>query len=450
MSDQQLLPAKPLSPFEEKITDDTPYRRFGFILIAVVFFGFGTWAALAPISSAALAPGTVNVESKRQAVQHLEGGIVKRIEVRDGDQVEKGQVLIVLDDTQARAQLEVVQSRYYLALAREARLIAQRDQRDHVEYPETLKQLAATDHRAREAMEVQDQIFEVRRSAYENELALYAQQAEQLESQLKGLEAQQRATRRLVASFSRESRDLKKLAAKGYAQKRKVREVQRMVSENRGKLGDLVAQIAATRSKIVESKLKALQLQREMQREIAAELDEVRGQLFELVEQRQALQDTLARTVIRAPQDGKVLGLSVHTVGAVIAKGQKLMEIVPDNERLVIEARVSPVDIDRVAVGQEADIRFSAFNTRDTPKIKGRLITLSADAIRDEKDPSQPPYYQAIIEIPPEGLAELEQKHLKLIPGMPAEAFIKTGERTFFQYLFNPLEAIVARSFIED
>ncbi len=450
MNQQQLLPAKPFSPFEDKITDDTHYRRFGFILIAVVFFGFGTWAALAPISSAALAPGKVSVESKRQAVQHLEGGIVKKIPVRDGDQVKAGQIVMVLDDTQARAQLETTEGRYLLALAREARLLAQRDGRDKVEYPSELLALAEKDERAREAMSVQDQIFQVRQQAYENEIALYKKQADQLKSQLKGLKSQKHAAWQLVKSFSEESKDLKSLSKRGYIEKRKVREIRREVSTNRGKLGELTARIAETEAKMVEAELKALQLQKDFQREIATELNDVQGKLFELVQQRQALQDTLARTTIRAPQAGRVLGLSVHTIGAVVAKGQKLMEIVPQHERLVIEAKVSPVDIDRVAVGQPVEIRFSSFKTRETPKIEGRLINLSADAVSDENDPKSQPYYAAIIEVSDQGIKDLAANHLSLVAGMPAEAYIKTGERTFFQYLFDPLINVVARSFIED
>lgn len=445
----QVLLAKPGSTAGDAATDDRRFKVIGFIVILIVFFGFGTWAATAPIASAAHAPGKIRVESKRQSVQHLEGGIVKTIDVRDGTHVDKGAVVMRLDDTQARAQLEVVQSQYFFALAREARLIAQRDQLETVAYPEQLLELT-DDSRAREAMKVQNQIFDVRKSAYENELALYAQQVEQLEAQLEGLEAQKRASSRLVSSYAAEYKDLQGLEKQGFAERRQVRELAREVAENQGELGDLIARIASTRSEVVEAKLQSLQLQKELQREVAAELDDVQDRLFQLVEQRQALQDTLSRTVIRAPQAGTVVELAVHTVGAVIREGETLMDIVPKDERLVVEAKVSPLDIDRIAVGQIADIRFSAFKMRETPRVNGKLITLSADSLVDENDPEQKPYYQAIIEITETGLEDLAERELTLIAGMPAEVFVKTGERTLFQYLVDPLVDTVSRSFIED
>ena len=445
------IPAALPNPTEPKdsMLDDRHLRRFGYLVIIAVFFGLGTWSATAPISSAAHAPAKLRVESRRQTIQHLEGGIVKELHVRDGDFVEKGQVLIALDDTQARAQLEVVQGQYYLALAREARLQAQRDQLDAVVFPQELLDVAE-DSRAREAMSTQKQIFSVRKAAAENELALYQQQAEQLESQLVGLESQRRASRRLVDSYAEELRGIKSLEKNGYTEKRKVRELDRLVAENEGTLGDLTAQIASTRSQVVESQLKALQLQKELQRDVANELDDVQERMFQLIEQRQALQDTLSRTVIRAPQAGRVLELSVHTVGAVIGAGDKLMDIVPKGERLVVEAKISPMDIDRVSVGQEADVRFSAFNRAIAPRVKGRLINLSADAITDPKDPNQVPYYQAVIEISDEGMKELAGNNLTLVAGMPVEVFVNTGERTLLEYLSTPLTNILARSFIED
>jgi epimerase transport system membrane fusion protein len=446
---EQVLITKPPAPFSDPSIDDRRLRLVGYIIIAVVFFGFGSWAAMAPIASAAHASGKIRVESNRKTIQHLEGGIVKTLAVRDGDHVEKGQVLITLDDTQPRGQLEVFQGQYFLTLAREARLKAQRDQLDAVEYPPELTDLLPNT-RVEEAISVQDQIFRVRKSAYENELALYAQQAEQLESQLTGLEAQKKAAGRLVRSYSAELRDLQSLEKDGYAERRQVRELARQVAENQGDLGDLIARIASTRSQIVEAQLQSLQLQKELQREVAAELDQVRERLFQLVEQRQILKDTLARTEIRAPQSGTVLRLAVHTIGAVIREGDALMDIIPENERLVIEARVSPIDIDRIAIGQMADISFSAFKMRETTRILGRLINLSADSLVDENESQQTAYYLAIIEITKEGLDQLAAKDLTLVAGMPAEIFIRTGERTLVQYLLDPLVDTVARSFIED
>lgn len=441
--------AEATTQYLEKAVDDSRFLFIGFLIIAVVFVGMGTWAAVAPIASAAHAQGKVRVENNKKTVQHLQGGIVKSVLVRDGDYVEKGQVLMVLDDTQAKAQLEVVQGQYILSRAREARLIAQRDQLTEVIFPQDLMDLQE-DSRVQETIEVQRQIFNVRKESYENELALYAQQAEQLESQLTGLEAQKKSRQRLVYSYSTQLKDLKSLEKKGFAEKGREREIYREVAQSRGELGELLASIASTKSEVVASKLQALQLQKELQREVASEVDEVQERLFQLVEQRQALVDTLSRTQIRSPQTGTVLELAVHTIGGVIGEGETLMDIVPEGVRLIIEARVSPIDIDRVSIGQIVDVRFSAFKMRETPRIDGKLINLSADSILDPNDSTQSPYYLAIIELTDEGLQHLKGNDLKLIAGMPAEVFVQTGERTLFQYLSDPLVDTVARSFLEE
>lgn len=431
------------------INDDRNFRRAGYLIIFVVFFGFGSWAALAPIASAAYAPGKLRVESNRKTIQHLEGGIVKSLGVRDGDHVEKGQVVMVLDDTQSKSQLEIVQGQYYSALAREARLKAQRDLKEEITFPPQLLE-HKDDYRVVDVIDVQKQTFFARNESYKNEIELYKQQVRQLSAQLKGLKSQKGASERLQVSFATEHKDLKDLEKKGFAERQQVRILQREVSGNEGTLGDLVARIAATRSEIVSAKLQSLQLQKELQREVAAELDTVQERLYQLVEQLQVVKDTLLRTVIRSPQTGTVYELAIHTIGAVIQQGGMLMEIVPESERLVIEAQVSLLDIDRVTVGQEADINFSAFKSRETKKIKGRIINLSADSIIDERNRDVPPYYMAIIEITEEGHEQLKENDLSLIAGMPADTFIFTGERTFLQYLTDPILNTVARSFIED
>ncbi len=431
------------------INDDRNFRRAGYLIIFVVFFGFGSWAALAPIASAAYAPGKLRVESNRKTIQHLEGGIVKALRVRDGDHVEKDQVVMVLDDTQSKSQLEIVQGQYYSALAREARLKAQRDLKEKITFPPQLLE-HKDDYRVTDVIDVQEQTFLARNESYKNEIKLYKQQVRQLSSQLKGLNSQKGASERLLVSFETEHRDLKDLEKKGFAERQQVRLLQREVSGNEGTLGDLVARIAATRSEIVSAKLQSLQLQKELQREVAAELDTVQERLYQLVEQLQVVKDTLSRTVIRSPQTGTVYELAIHTIGAVIQQGGMLMEIVPESERLVIEAQVSLLDIDRVTVGQKADINFSAFKSRETKKIQGRIINLSADSIIDERNREMPPYYLAIIEITEEGHSQLKENNLSLIAGMPADTFIFTGERTFLQYLTDPILNTVAKSFIED
>ena len=424
-------------------------RHVGLTIVLLIFVGAGSWSLLAPLSSAALAPGIVAVENYRKTIQHLEGGIVRSIEVRDGDVVEAGEVLLTLDSTQPRAQLEVLRGQYFFALGREALLVALRDGADEVQFPPALLD-SPGDDRARESMTVNRRMFEARRASQDNEIALYTEQVSQLQAKVDGLASQRSSRQRLVDSYIGELKDFDALLAEGYAEKQTVRDLERRLAEAEGDLGDLVSEVAATRLQISETRLKILQLEKELQEEVAAELGEVQAELFELRERIQSLEDTVDRTVVRAPQSGVVLRRSVHTLGAVIRPGDAVMEIIPRDERLVIEARIGPVDIDRVREGQVADIRFSAFKMRDTPRIEGTVMSISADSLVDETERDAQPYYLARVEISDQGLEDLARSNLDLVAGMPAEVLINTGQRTLFEYLIDPLRNTVARSFIED
>lgn len=428
--------------------DDRPIRRLGLGIVVLVFGIFGAWATFAPLSSASLAPGIITVESYRKTVQHLEGGIIRDIAVRDGDQVAKGQVLVELDDTQSRSQLEVLKGQYYIDAAREARLTAQRDELHKIQYPDKL--LNASDTRAREAMEVQDHSFHVRQKAHENEISVYQRQIEQLRAKQKGFRAQQNSLSRLVSSYQGELNDFNLLLKDGYTDKQKVRDLERNLAQNEGRLGEIQSEIAATEMQVAEIELKIMQLKKELQREVSKEQGDVQAQLFELQEKIQSLEATVTRTAVTAPEAGMVLGLAVHTLGAVIPPGGHILDIVPQKEKLIVEAQLPIADIDRVKVGQMAEVRFSAFKSRETPKIEGKLIAVSADRIVDERNPNIPPYYLARVEVTQKGLESLQHQALELVPGMPAEVLINTGTRTLLQYLTQPLTDSFARSFIED
>ena len=433
----------------ELITDDRHFRRIGMIIVLSIFGGLGAWAALAPLDSAALAPGVITVENYRKTVQHLEGGIVKAILVRDGENVVKGQTLITLEDTQPSALLEVIRGQYFISLAREARLMAQQNGFDKVSYPAELLEYQ-NDQRSIDAIQMQNQTFNVRKQAHEGESALYQRQVEQLRAKVIGLRAQKRSRDKLINSYRNELQDFRYLLKEGYAEKQKIREFERNMAEREGERGELISSLAATELEISETQLKILQLQKELQREVAKELSEVQSELFELRERLQSLQDTVLRTDIKAPDAGMVLSLVVHTLGAVIPPGGKILDIIPQNEKLIVEARVSPLDIDRVSIGQIAEIRFSAFKSRTLPKIDGKLIAISADRLVDEQSEDKAPYYLARVEISPQGLKDLASSELELLPGMPAEVLINTGERTLLQYLMDPLSDTIAHSFIED
>lgn len=437
------------------LSDDRAIRRQGFALVLVVFGGFGAWASFAPLNSAALAPGVITVEHYRKTVQHLEGGIIRTLEVHDGDFVQQGQVVATLDDTQPRAELEVLRGQFYIRLAQEARLAAQRDGLMAVHYPQTL--LAYRDDpRVQEAMRLQDQTLKVRKAANDGASAVYRRQIEQLQAKVKGLQAQKLSQDRLINSYRGELADFTSLLKEGFTEKQKVEEMDRTLAQSEGRRGELLSDMAASELQIAEIELKILQLHQDLQREVAKELSEVEDELFQLREKVRSLESMVNRSIIKAPISGMVLGLAVHTLGAVIPPGGRLLDIVPRDQKLIIEAQVAPIDIDRVKVGQVAEVRFSAFKTRDLPTIEGTLISVSADRLVEdskgnkENAGGETGYYLARVEVSPEGLHALSAADLELVPGMPAEMLINTGARTLVQYLMKPLTDTFKRSFIED
>jgi epimerase transport system membrane fusion protein len=428
--------------------DERSARRLGLIVVITVFGVFGVWAATATLEGAVVAAGQVTVESYKKTVQHLEGGIIKSIEIHEADLVKKGQVLLRIEDTQSRSQLEVLRGQLFISLAREARLIAQRDGAARVSYPETLNR-ATSDARAIDAIKVQNQTFAVRRAAHEGEIILYARQIQQLRAKHVGLLAQKKGRDLMVESYGREWQDLSSLLSDGYTEIQKVRDAERSLAQAQGQQGELAANVAATELQISETELKIIQLQKELQREIAKELAEVQGDVFSLREKFQLTEDTVSRAVVTAPEAGRVLGLSVHTVGAVVPPGGRLLEVVPQEERLILEAQVSPNDIDRLHVGQEAEVRFSTFKARDVPRISGHLLSVSADRLTDEGKGERQSFFLARVEVGPSSLRELAAHHLTLVPGMPAEIMINTGGRTLLQYLMRPLSDTLARGLRE-
>jgi epimerase transport system membrane fusion protein len=424
-------------------------RLIGLAVVLVLFGGFGAWAAFAPLASAAIAPGLVSVEGYRKAVQHLEGGIVSGIRVRDGERVEQGQVLLTLDDTQSRAQLEVLRGDLLQAMALVARLEAQRDGRARLVFPRALLDDGG-DPRVAVAMRAQQQSFEARRQARDGEAALYEQQIQVLRAKARGLAAQRASSDQRVRSYAAEREDYAALLAEGYAERQRVRDMERNLAQSEGQRDELLAELAATELQIAETRLKIAQLDRELRREATKELAEVQAGLFALWEKQRALEDTVARTVVRAPVAGTVLGLGVHSTGAVVRPGDRLLEIVPQAERLVVEAQLAPRDIDQIRPGQGAEVRFPAFKMRTLPRIEGRLIAISADRLLDEQGGQKQPYYLGRVEIGEEGLRALRAAQLELLPGMPAEVLVNTGERTLVQYLLAPLRDVATHSLRED
>lgn len=417
-------------------------KRIGLLIFFLVFGVFGIWSAVAPLDGAAHAPGTVIVSLNKQLVQHLEGGIVREIRARNGDSVNAGDPLLILDNTQSLAQLEIANAQFVALRAQEARLIAERDGAEQITFPD---ELSASDVYARSEMAAHTQLFQTRRNALSGSIEVLEQRIGQLQSQLGGLRALQQSKQDLADSFSEELKDVSALLAEGFADKNRLRELERQAALLRGEAAELTASISSTEIQIGETRLQILQQQREFQNEVATHLAETQTRLKDSTERVTALRDVVIRTVITAPVTGIVNGLQVHTVGGVVPPGTPIAEVVPQSDELVIEARVSPIDIDRVAVGQHATIRFSSFSS-SVPNIFGEVVHVSADAFTDPNTGMA--YYTARVQVTPEGFTDLGT--LTLIPGMPAEIFIATGSRTFLQYLMKPFTNALARSFIED
>lgn len=417
-------------------------KRIGIGIFILVFGVFGLWSVLAPIEGAAHGPGVVTVRSNKKLIQHLEGGIVRDILAQNGDFVTAGQPLMILDNTQSLAQLEIHNAQYAALKAMESRLLAERDGLDAVVYPDDL---LTESRRAGAEIAAQTQIFTARRNSLQGVVSVLEQRVGQLQSRLAGLRALHEAKLELADSFAAELDDVRALFAEGFADRNRLRELERNTAALRGEVAELVANISSTEIEIGETRLQILQQEKEFQNEVVTQLSEVQTQLRDVNERITALRDVVRRTVISAPEDGVINGLQVHTIGGVVPQGQPIAEIVPMADELIVEARLSPTDIDRVALNQSAMIRFSAFGN-SAPVIDGIVISISADVVNDQQTGMS--FYNARIQVTPEGLEQLQG--MALLPGMPAEVFIATGSRTFMQYLMKPFSNALARSFIED
>lgn len=423
--------------------DDRPIRRVGYLMLLVTFGLFGGWAALAPLDSSALAPGVVMVKSYRKTVQHLEGGIVRELRVHDGDLVKSGDVLLVLDNTQARSDMETTRSQLIAALHLQARLEAERDA---LPEPVAVPTLDLADPRVQEARDSEARIFQTRRTSLLGEIGLQETTIGQIEEQVRGFKAIIASKQMLAASYQEEIVDLRALLAEGYVDKQRLREQERSLARLQTEIAESQSEIAQARVHVDEAKLKILQLKKAFASEVAGLLGDARTKVYELRERLATLQDRDQRTDILAPESGMVMGMTVHTLGAVVSPGTALLDIVPANEELIVEAQVSPMDIDRITLGKLADIRFSAFKSSTTPVIEGRLVQISADRLINKDTGAA--YYLARVALTDKGRQTLG--NLTLVPGMPVEVLVNTGARTLLQYLIQPASNVFARSLIED
>ena len=426
-------------------TSDRPERIAGLLVLLLAFGGFGAWAALAPLDSAVVAPGLIAVASARKTIQHLDGGVVSEILVNEGDRVAAGQVLIRLDDTLARAQHEQIRGQYLANRAQEARLMAERDQAPQVTFPTDIVE-AAADPRVSEAIAGERRVFDSRHTALSGQEEVLQQRVGQLEEQIQGLKDLSATKDKRIALYQEEITGLSNLFTKGMGDKSRLREAERLLAELQGERAEHQSAIAAAKIQIGETRLRIGQLRRDFARDLEAELRTVQTRLADLRERLRALNKTLERTVVTAPVSGEVVQMGVHTVGGVLKPGDRLLDLVPRGEPLLIEAWVQPNDIDRISPGQVAEIRLTAFNSRTTPTVAGRVLTISADRLTDPA--THAVYYLARVQVTPAGMAALGARILQ--PGMSAEVLINTGERTFFDYLIRPLTDRLASAFKEE
>jgi HlyD family secretion protein len=417
----------------------------GAILIAVFIGGFGAWAALAPLQSAAIAHGEVIVEGYRRTVDHLEGGIVKEILVTDGRRVETGTPLIRLDDTQAKANMQLLQKRWQDNSALAARLKAEQSEAAAIAFPPWLLEEAKTDENAASVIETQQTIFQSRADTIASQISMLDRRTAQFQEEIIGLHAEIDAIDQEMVHIRAELGDVNALVEQGLARRERLYSLQRQMAVTLGRRGRNIADIARANQSISENKLRIEAIKTEARETAIRELRDVQVELADISERMLAARDVLQRTTITAPTAGIVLNSTVHTSGAVVRPGEPLMEIVPNNEQLVIQARLDPIDIDVVKAQLPARVRLTALSARTTPELEAWVERVSADRLVDEKTGAV--YYEARVRLLQDEVKRLDGK--ELFPGMPVEVMIATGDTTLLEYLVQPITDLMRRGFTE-
>lgn len=419
-----------------------PWIRTGKRVLLTLVAGFCIFG-LVSISSAVVAPGVVNVETNYKAVQHLDGGIVSKILVRNGDRVEKGDVLVRLDDTAARTNLGVIVSRINDQRAQIARLSAERDRAPAIDLPADL--VTSSDPALQRLIEAQQKLFSARSASYRGELSVLKQRLEQATNEASGIEQLLDARRREVELNAVEYAAVKPLFDRGYASQQRIMPIQREGARLAGDVGKLETDLAKSKSAIAESELRITQKEKEYTQSVVDELRKSEALLAELDEQRTQLNDKLQRIELRSPRAGRVHALAAHTEGGVIQPGSTVLQIIPEGELLIVDAQLQPNDIDKVHQGQAAYVRFPAFNAKTTPRLEATVLNVSAAQLADQQGKT---YFTAQVMLTTGELSKLP-KGRDLVPGMPAEVYIATGSRSILSYLLKPLSDALSRTFRE-
>ncbi|WP_424967052.1 HlyD family type I secretion periplasmic adaptor subunit [Dinoroseobacter sp. S375] len=433
-----------MSPSSRKF----PARRqllIGGLTLAILVGGFGTWSVMANIAGAIIAPGQIEVDQNRQVVQHPDGGVVQNIAVDEGDTVESGALLIQLDPTLLLTDLAIVEGQLFELMARRALLVAERDGVDEVVFDDALLLAAATSAEIADVMAGQRRLFEARNTSIQTETEQLARRRSQIDNQIEGITAQQVALGKQLDLIEQELADQQSLLDRGLAQASRVLSLQREQARLLGSVGELTASKAEFGGRQTEIDIEILKLTTSRREEAIARLRDTQAQELELQQQRHALRERLSRLDIRAPVGGIVYDLTIFAERSVIRAAEPVLYLVPQDRPLIITSRVNPINVDEVFVGQEVNLRFSAFDQRRTPELKGEVVSVSPDAFIDETTGAS---FYRVETAPQEG--EIEKlSGLDLIPGMPVEAFIRTADRTPIEYFVKPLSDYFNRAFRE-
>jgi HlyD family secretion protein len=422
-----------------------PVALAGYVLIFLTFGVLGSWAAVAKLDSAVVAPATISLEGNRRVVQHFEGGIVEEILVFEATRVDQGDVLLRLSSVEAQSNLDVLSTRLDVARMIEARLLAERKLAEEISFPADL--VSRENQIVGAVQEDQLDLFREGRSILKSQEDILRARMGQIEVQIEGLELQKSAFQRRIENYTEMLDRMRDGESRGLIQGNVLSQREDEMIEIEANLGQVISDIAQARASIGETELQILQLTQEYRQRANTELEQIRAEISELQERRKVAADVLNRTEIRAPGSGSIQNLKVHTVGSVVRPGDVLMELVPEDEELVINARVSPIDKDNVAPGLMTEVRFTAFKTKLTPIMLGEVESVSGDVITPE-NPNEPPYFLARVTVDENDIPE--EIRDRITAGMPADVIITTGERTVANFIVSPLMDAVRKSMIEE
>lgn len=414
-------------------TDIKKYTRMGWLIVLAGFGGFLIWALLAPLDKGVPLNGKVSVATNKKAVQHLNGGTVDAILVKEGSKVKAGDVLVRMNNVQAKADAETNRVQYYIAKATEARLIAERDDQDQIVFPAMLADMS-DNPRVMSYLETQKEVFLSRRNTLHSELSALSENINGLISQTKGLQASRKNKEEQLTYINEQLEGIRELEKEGYVARNRLLELEQTAAQINATISEDIGNIARAQSQVSELKLSRLRRQQEYKEQVREQLSEVQKQVDALASQLTGLDYDLEKVLVRAPASGIVVGLKVFTEGAVVAPGFNMMDIVPSEDSLVVEGQLPVHLIDKVRAGLPVELMFTAFNRNLTPHVPGEVTQISADRLIDEI--TGEPYYQLIAKVSPEGIEMMPDLTVK--PGMPVEMFVKTGERTMMNYLLKP------------